>query len=41
MVTYIEMKRLECAGHICRMNKSRTPEKILEEKIHRVRVVVR
>ena len=41
MVTYIEIKRLECAGHICGMNKSRTSEKILEEKIHRVRVIVR
>ena len=30
VVTYIKLGRLKWAGHICRMDGSRTPRKILE-----------
>lgn len=33
MVRHIQLIRLECAGHICTLDGSRTPRKILERQI--------
>jgi hypothetical protein len=39
VLTQIELCRLEWTGHICRMNRSRTPRKTLEGKIYGSRTI--
>jgi hypothetical protein len=36
--THVKLRGLEWAGHICQMDESRTPRKILEGKIYRFMV---
>jgi hypothetical protein len=41
IVKFIKFKRLQCAGHVVRMDNSRLPKKVLDGKFHGRRPVGR